>query len=79
MPVVPVELVAYDEPNDWGEGTRVIKYIRPLAAIADAKPYQEEYKGLLVIEEGPCEEDTGTLEVISQITLRYTHVIRRAL
>ncbi|MDA4131533.1 MAG: hypothetical protein OK454_00195 [Thaumarchaeota archaeon] len=73
-PVLPVEVE--EEPE---EKLRLIRYIRPMSAMGECPPYQEEYMGLLVVEEGPCEDDTGTLEIISQITLRYTHVIRRSI
>ena len=78
MPVSLVEPVSFETPQ-WEGDLRLIKFIRPMAVIVDALPYQEEYYGLRLIKEGPCDEDTGTLEILYQVTLRYLYVLRREL
>lgn len=60
------------------EDLQVVKYIRPptIAQIAP-KPYQEIYHNIVITNVSDSEQvEVGTMEIVKQITVGYTHVTR---
>lgn len=56
---------------------QIVKYVRPLSAGGNVRPYFESYVGCIITSVVDGEQiDVGTLEVLKQITVAYRYLTR---
>lgn len=77
----PVDLAGiFAQVAKQGRPISIVKYVRPPArtgGVPSARPYTEEYKNCVIsqLQDGETIE-VGTMEVLKQITVNYTHLER---